>query len=97
MERIHKTYLDTASDGVFRIEYEKHQLVSDFVLGKVNGIIKGVYENSRPKAAKKGTKENADSATAPKPAKSSKQITLEDFNVVKTDTKPSLQEIFEKV
>jgi len=94
---LHKTYLDTASDGVFRIEFEKHQLVSDFVLGKVNGIIKGAYENSKPSAAKKGTKEKSESATPSKPSKSSKQIALEDFDVIKNTTKPSLQEIYEKI
>lgn len=92
---VHKTFLDTASDGVFRIEFEKHQLVSDFVLGKINGIIKGAYENKKPSAAKKGAKEKPESTIAAKPSKSSKQITLEDFDVVKNGTRPSLQEMFD--
>lgn len=93
---VHKTFLDTASDGVFRIEFEKHQLVSDFVLGKINGIIKGAYENKKPSAAKKGATEQLEGTTAAKPSKSSKQITLEDFDVVKNATRPSLQETFDK-
>lgn len=93
---IHKTYLDTASDGVFRIEFEKHQIVSDFVLGKVNGILKGVYENSKPSAAKKVTKEKAENTNAAKSFKTSRQITLEEFDVVKNDSRPSLQELFDK-
>lgn len=93
---VHKVYLDTASDGVFRIDFEKHKTVSDFVLGKVNGILKGVYENSKPSATKKGNNEKLENTAAAKPAKSSKQITLEDFDVVKNPARPSLQELFDK-
>ncbi|WP_184548360.1 zinc ribbon domain-containing protein [Mucilaginibacter sp. FT3.2] len=93
---LRKTFFDTASEGVFRIEFDKVDIVSDFVLGTASGIIKGAYENSKSPTSKKVTKEKPATATVVKASKSSKQIVLEDFDVVKSEKKPSLQEVFDK-
>lgn len=89
---LQKTFFETASEGIFRIDFEKHQSVSDFVLGKVNGIIKGAYENKTP-SEKKVVKEKVEVNTK---SKSSKNITPEDFDTLKNNTKPSLQELYDK-
>lgn len=89
---LHKTFFETASEGVYRIDFEKHQSVSDFVLGKVSGIIKGAYEN-KTSATKKIVKEKVEGSTK---SKSSKTIALEEFDTIKSISKPSLQELYEK-
>lgn len=90
---IHKSYLSTASEGIFRFEFEKQKIVSDFALGKTNGILKGAYEKSKSSSVKKEPNEKSNN-TPIKSSKTSKQISLQEFDILKNAEKPSLQEMY---
>ena len=92
---LRKTYFDTVSEGVFKIEYDKLQMVSDFIKGNAQGIIKGVYEGSKSSHSSK-VKEKPEGATSGKGQRTVKQISTEDFDVVGNSEKPSLKDVYEK-
>lgn len=91
---LRKIFFDTVSEDVFTIEYEKLNLVSDLIEGKAQNITSGAYENRNANKENKVKKEKADTVSKSNPAKSTKQIISEEFDIIKNDARPSLQDLY---
>ncbi|OYD45331.1 hypothetical protein CHU00_11840 [Sphingobacterium cellulitidis] len=95
-----KTYFRTVSEGVFQIEYDKTNIISDFVTGKITGIIKGVFEkkNRSKSISAKKTKEENTSAPTEKSSKPSSPKRLKILSNINFEPagKESLKDFFNK-
>ncbi|MCO6148965.1 zinc ribbon domain-containing protein [Flavobacterium sp. NRK1] len=92
---VKKAFLTTISEGVYRIEFDKLEEVSDFVLGKKSGLFKGAYEGSKTKKKNNDVeKKSTGKSKSLRSVKSTKQIQLEEVDVIKTSSKPSLHDFY---
>lgn len=89
---LRKIFFNTVSEDVFTIEYAKLNQVSDLIEGKIQNITAGAYENKKSPRDKKVKNEKTDSTS--KPSVPAKQIAFEEFDVIKNDIKPSLQDFY---